>query len=190
MHDTRQDPDTVLDTSYLKLICDVIETAIKNSDHSTLLCLLIALQPLLKLASSRATPLTEDVVKQTRSLAWKLVCAHTDVIGAQIQREACDVLLSGRSVFYPSLVEQSALVTVLLSETDATTGLVVFRNQLLSELASELTRSSLSGGIGFRNGRLVFLSFGEYISFFIWWITFVTTLKTAPIYLPPIPCLQ
>ena len=93
-------------------------------------------------------------------------------------------------MFYPSLVEQSALVTVLLSETDATTGLVVFRNQLLSELASELTRPSLSGGIGFRNGRLVFLCFGEYISFFIWWITFVTTLKTAPIYLPPIPCLQ
>ena len=63
------------------------------------------------------------------------MCAHTDVIGAQIQKEACIVLLSGRPLFYPGTVQQSALLTALLAETDASTGLTMLRDLLLTDLS-------------------------------------------------------
>lgn len=160
MHSIQPDPDLVLDPCDVRIICEVIQASVKTNDSPTALCLLIALQPLLTLAFLWETRLTkdEDVLNQTRSLAWKLLCAHTNVIGARIQEEACRILLSGRRLFYSSTVEQSALLTVLLEETDDTTGLILFRNLLLTELAGDFGCSSSPGVTAKTSGRCVLLS--------------------------------
>lgn len=153
VHNIDPDPDLAFDSCDLRLICEVLETSMKTDNRPTVLCLLIALQPILTAASLSETYLNDDILKQTRAFAWKLVCAQTEFVGSRMQEEACRVLLSGKRLFYPSDLEQSAFLTVLLGETDDTTGLILFRNLLLSDLADELSCSNFDGSTDKKIGK-------------------------------------
>jgi hypothetical protein len=129
----------LLDSNYLSLIYEALHLAIVSKNYSIILCLLHALQPLLQLAISKHLKLDEHVIKDLRSLVWMLVCSSTDNINRQIQRQACKVFVRGLCIFYPGSKEQSALLMVLLSESDSNSnGICMMREMLLAEMARKL----------------------------------------------------
>lgn len=125
--------NTAVDGTCIKLIYDVLQFALVGKHHSTIVCLLQALQPLLKSNAIKPDP---QLVKGLRSILWMLVCSYSTHI-SQIQTEACKSFVCGLGVFYSEPKEQSALLVVLLSEKDSS-GVLMLRDMLLSELARQL----------------------------------------------------
>ena len=135
--------DTILDSQYLVLLCDVLEKAITIHQEHVVLCVLTALQSLLRVASMVGDHLEDSGMKQLKTVIWKLVAARADTVSSNIQKEACRVLCAGLDVFYPDTSERNALLAMLLAEVDGSTGLVVVRDLLLCELATRLNDDGL-----------------------------------------------
>ncbi|XP_031557373.1 probable E3 ubiquitin-protein ligase HECTD4, partial [Actinia tenebrosa] len=139
-------PDTfteaLLDSNYLTLIYEALHLGIVSKNHTIILTVLHALQPLLQLAVTRRIKLENQLVKDLRSLVWMLVCTSTESYSRQIHRQACRVFVRGLSVFYRGSKEQSALLMVLLSDTDSkSNGIFLMREMLLRDMAAKLVNT-------------------------------------------------
>lgn len=119
-------------------ICNVMNTAITEGQHDVTIAMLVTLQTLMKQVCAGWAKLDDSAVKEMRHLLWKLVCAPADSVGVQVQLEACNVLKAGLEVFYPSAMERSALLMLLLSEEESTPNMAPLLDLLLTDLAKEI----------------------------------------------------
>lgn len=136
------DQENILDAQFLALLCEVLQEATTREQRQVVLCVLTALQALLRAAFRASVCLEDSAIKHLKTVVWPLVAGQTDIVDYCVQKEACVVLITGLSVFYPSSQEISAIVMDLLSEVDSATGLIVFRDLLLSHLANKFTNDS------------------------------------------------
>ena len=120
-------------------IYNVLNTAITEGQHHVIIAMLVALQTLMKQVSKGLTKPDDNSVKEMKHLVWKLVCSSTDSVGAEVKLEACKVIKTGLEVFYPSAMERSALLMLLLSEGESSSDMALLLNLLLTDLAENIT---------------------------------------------------
>ena len=129
------------DSHDMSRICSVLDTAITEGHQDVAVAMLASLQTFMRRVSAGwAKPDVSEVTK-TRLLLWKLICAPADSIQAKVQLETCNVLKAGLEVFYPTAMERSALLMLLLSEGNSTPGMAQLLDILLIHLANKITNS-------------------------------------------------
>lgn len=119
----------------LNHITNVLNTAISKQQYDITIAMLVALQTLMREMCSGWAKLDNSTVKQTRLLMWKLINTPVDSVGAEVPLEACNVLRAGLEAFYPSAMERSALLMLLLSEGEANSSMTLLLDLLLTDLA-------------------------------------------------------
>ena len=133
VHDSTNSYNTLL-----RLICNVLNTAISEGQHDVTVAMLVALQTLMKQVSAGWAELDDSAIKDTRVLLWKLVNTAADSAGAEVQLEVCNVLKAGLEVLYPNAVERSALLMLLLSEGESTPSMGPLLDSILTDLAEDI----------------------------------------------------
>ena len=129
------------DSHDMSRICIVLNTAITEGHQDVTVTMLAALQTLMRrVCAGWAKPDVSDVT-ETRLLLWKLICAPADSVGAEVLLETCNVLKAGLEVFYPTAVDWSPLLMLLLSEQDPTPGMTLLLDILLIHLADTILNS-------------------------------------------------
>ena len=134
----------------LRLICNVLNTAVSEGQHNVTIAMLVSLQTVVKQVSVCWAELDDSAIKETRVLLWKLVNTAADSVGADVQLEVCNVLNAGLEVLYPSAVERSALLMLLLSEGESTTNV----GPLLDLILTDLAEAIMSADPGVKKERL------------------------------------
>lgn len=134
----------------LRLICNVLNTAVSEGQHNVTIAMLVALQTLMKQVSACWAELDDSAIKEARVLLWKLVNTSADSVGTEVQLEVCNVLKAGLEVLYPSAVERSALLMLLLSEGESTPNM----GPLLDLILTDLAEAIMSADPGVKKERL------------------------------------
>ena len=122
----------------LRLICNVLNTAIGEGQHDVTIAMLVALRTLMRQASVGWAELDDSFVRDTRLLLWNLINTAVDTVGVEVQSEVCNVLKAGLEVFYPNAVERSALLMLLLSEWESTPNIGRLLDMVLTDLAEDV----------------------------------------------------
>lgn len=136
----------------LSHICNVLNTAITQGQHDITIAMLVALQTLMRQVCAGWAKLDDSAVKETRLLMWKLINSPVDSVGTEVKLEACNVLKAGLEVFYPSAMDRSALLMLLLSEGESNPSMT----QLLDLLLTDLAENIMSTDAGVANkGRYI-----------------------------------
>ncbi|XP_068681108.1 probable E3 ubiquitin-protein ligase HECTD4 isoform X3 [Montipora foliosa] len=126
------------DSQDANLICSVLNTAITEGQQDVLVAMLAALQTFLSQVLAGQAKLEESDVTGLRLVLWKLVCSPSGSIGADVQLQSCNVLKTGLEVFYPTEEEKNALLMLLLSEGDSSSGMTKLLDILFIHLAEEM----------------------------------------------------
>ena len=119
-------------------ITDVLNTAISKQQYDITIALLVALQTLMREVCAGWAKLDDSTIKETRLLMWKLINTLTDSAGAEVPLEACNVLRAGLEAFYPSAMERSAFLMLLLSEGESNSSMTQLLDLLLNDLAEHI----------------------------------------------------